>query len=83
MDAISDPIERQAVEGMINHFCQTQCQLFREQHPARLSQFEALAKSKYPPNIQLYLERLSCVHLADLVIEPRDWIVHLVLSSYI
>ena len=81
LDAISDPVERQAVEGMINHFGQTPCQLFKEPHPARLSPLEALSKSKYPPNIHLYLERLSCVYLADLVVEPRDYIVHLAIPN--
>ena len=81
LDAISDPVERQAVEGMINHFGQTPCQLFKEPHPARLSQSEALSKSKYPASIQLYLDRLSCVHLADLAVEPRDWIVRLAIPN--
>ena len=81
LDAITDPIERQAVEGMINHFGQTPCQLFKEPHPVRLSPLEVLSKSKYPPSIHLYLERLSCVYLADLVVDPRDYIVHLAIPN--
>ncbi|XP_046650912.1 neurobeachin-like protein 1 isoform X2 [Daphnia pulicaria] len=77
LDAISDPVERQAVEGMINHFGQTPCQLFKEPHPMRLSQSEALAKSKYPPSIELFFDGLSCVHIADLTVETRDSIVYL------
>lgn len=77
LDAILDPVERQAVEGMINHFGQTPCQLFKEPHPTRLSQSEALLKSRYPPPIHLAFSRLSCVHLADLTVEPRDYIVYL------
>ena len=65
------------MEGMINHFGQTPCQLFKEPHPIRLSQSEALAKSKYPPAVQLFFDGLSCVHIADLTVESRDWIVHL------
>lgn len=81
LDAISDPVERQAVEGMINHFGQTPCQLFKESHPMRLSQSEALAKSKFPPSVNLYFESLSCVHIADLTVEPRDWIVLLTIPN--
>ncbi|KAI9560727.1 putative neurobeachin-like protein 1-like isoform X3 [Daphnia sinensis] len=77
LDSISDPVERQAVEGMINHFGQTPCQLFKEPHPMRLSQSEALAKSKYPPSMELFFDGLSCVHIADLTVEPRDSIVYL------
>ena len=77
LDAISDPVERQAVEGMINHFGQTPCQLFKEPHPMRLSRTEALSKSKYPPSIELFFDGLSCVHIADLTVESRDSIVYL------
>lgn len=62
---------------MINHFGQTPCQLFKEPHPMRLSQSEALAKSKYPPAVHLFFDGLSSVHIADLTVETRDWIVHL------
>ncbi|XP_038073345.1 neurobeachin-like protein 1 isoform X2 [Patiria miniata] len=37
LDAIKDPLEREAVEGMINNFGQTPCQLLKEPHPKRLS----------------------------------------------
>lgn len=43
----------------------------------RLSQSEALSKSKYPPAVHLQFQGLSCVYIADLAVEPRDWIVHL------
>ncbi|CAH1788242.1 unnamed protein product [Owenia fusiformis] len=36
LDAISNPIERKALEGMINNFGQTPCQLLKEPHPKRL-----------------------------------------------
>ena len=35
LDAISDPIERSAIEGMINNFGVTPCQLLKEPHPSR------------------------------------------------
>eukprot|EP00057_Strongylocentrotus_purpuratus_P026068 XP_011680542.1 PREDICTED: neurobeachin-like protein 1 isoform X2 [Strongylocentrotus purpuratus] len=35
LDAIKDDIQRQAVEGMINNFGQTPCQLLKEPHPQR------------------------------------------------
>ncbi|XP_055341493.1 neurobeachin-like protein 1 [Paramacrobiotus metropolitanus] len=41
LDAIVDPLERQATEGMINNFGQTPCQLLREPHPRRLTLEEA------------------------------------------
>ncbi|XP_074640856.1 neurobeachin-like protein 1 isoform X2 [Tubulanus polymorphus] len=45
LDAIVDPLERKAVEGMINNFGQTPCQLLKEPHPKRLTIKEKLAKS--------------------------------------
>lgn len=36
LDAISDPGEREAIEGMINNFGQTPCQLLKDPHPQRL-----------------------------------------------
>ncbi|XP_075685908.1 neurobeachin-like protein 1 isoform X3 [Rhinoderma darwinii] len=44
LDAIADEKERKAIEGMINNFGQTPCQLLKEPHPARLSAEEALLK---------------------------------------
>ncbi|XP_058471810.1 neurobeachin-like protein 1 isoform X2 [Solea solea] len=38
LDSITDEKERKAVEGMINNFGQTPCQLLKEPHPVRLSQ---------------------------------------------
>ena len=37
LDAITDPAEREALEGMIQNFGQVPCQLLREPHPARIS----------------------------------------------
>jgi len=44
LDAIVDPIEREAVEGMINNFGQTPSQLLKEPHPQRLPLDKALEK---------------------------------------
>jgi len=37
LDAITDPAEREALEGMIQNFGQVPCQLLREPHPTRMS----------------------------------------------
>ncbi len=37
LDAITDPAEREAVEGMINNFGQTPCQLLKDPHPRRMT----------------------------------------------
>lgn len=44
LDAIADEKERKAIEGMINNFGQTPCQLLREPHPTRLSAEDVLLK---------------------------------------
>ena len=37
LDAIKNSEEREALEGMINNFGQTPCQLLKEPHPKRLT----------------------------------------------
>ncbi|PNJ73510.1 NBEAL1 isoform 1, partial [Pongo abelii] len=44
LDALTDEKERKALEGMINNFGQTPCQLLKEPHPPRLSAEEAVQK---------------------------------------
>ncbi|XP_069082133.1 neurobeachin-like protein 1 isoform X2 [Pleurodeles waltl] len=44
LDAIADEKERKALEGMINNFGQTPCQLLKEPHPVRLSTEEAVQR---------------------------------------
>ncbi|XP_072228514.1 neurobeachin-like protein 1 isoform X2 [Leuresthes tenuis] len=62
LDAITDEKERKAVEGMINNFGQTPCQLLKEPHPVRLSQ-EEVEKRK----AQLDSSPLNMFeHLSDL-----------------
>lgn len=68
LDAITNPVEREAVEGMINNFGQTPSQLMKEPHPSRLSLQDALAKmlkSDKKPDITLFLSKLSpiCVEV--------------------
>ncbi|CAL8087269.1 unnamed protein product [Calicophoron daubneyi] len=42
LDNIPDPLEREAVEGMINNFGQTPCQLLKKPHPRRMTYKEWL-----------------------------------------
>uniref|UniRef100_A0A8C2NAX6 Neurobeachin like 1 n=1 Tax=Capra hircus TaxID=9925 RepID=A0A8C2NAX6_CAPHI len=44
LDALTDEKERKALEGMINNFGQTPCQLLKEPHPSRLSAEEVVQK---------------------------------------
>ena len=44
LDAITDPAEREALEGMIQNFGQVPCQLLKEPHPARISFSDYRAK---------------------------------------
>ncbi|XP_037379777.1 neurobeachin-like protein 1 isoform X1 [Talpa occidentalis] len=44
LDALTDEKERKALEGMINNFGQTPCQLLKDPHPPRLSAEEASQK---------------------------------------
>lgn len=41
LDAITDPADREATEGMINNFGQTPSQLLTQPHPQRMSADEA------------------------------------------
>ena len=45
LDAITDPAERKATEGMINNFGQTPAQLLTQPHPQRMST-EKAAKAR-------------------------------------
>ncbi|XP_059473157.1 neurobeachin-like protein 1 isoform X2 [Neocloeon triangulifer] len=77
LDAIADPFEREAVEGMINNFGQTPSQLMREPHPQRLSLSDALLRQikgeLRKPDLTAHLDKLrSC---AVDVATDRDPIV--------
>ncbi|KAK3582874.1 hypothetical protein CHS0354_012486 [Potamilus streckersoni] len=45
LDAIQNPVERKALEGMINNFGQTPCRLLKEPHPQRMSFEEVVTKA--------------------------------------
>ncbi|XP_069107826.1 neurobeachin-like protein 1 isoform X1 [Argopecten irradians] len=62
LDAIKDERERKALEGMINNFGQTPCQLLKEPHPRRMSFDEMVAKSiklDKALNVFLFLNQLK------------------------
>ncbi|CAI9726854.1 1 isoform X1 [Octopus vulgaris] len=62
LDAVKDLTERKALEGMINNFGQTPCQLLKELHPKRLS-FEEVSsranKSEKPLSILNFINQLK------------------------
>ncbi|XP_042326371.1 neurobeachin-like protein 1 isoform X2 [Sceloporus undulatus] len=62
LDALTDEKERKALEGMINNFGQTPCQLLKEPHPARLSAEEVLQRQTKSENSTLNLFQ----HLPEL-----------------
>lgn len=45
LDAIQDPKERTSIEGMINNFGQTPCQLLKDAHPRRMTFDEVVARA--------------------------------------
>nr|XP_037273796.1 LOW QUALITY PROTEIN: neurobeachin-like protein 1 [Rhipicephalus microplus] len=63
LDAIKDPVQREATEGIINNFGQTPCQLLKEPHPRRLSYEGAMLRmtksDTKPPNLFLFLQNLK------------------------
>ncbi|XP_050525286.1 neurobeachin-like protein 2 [Daktulosphaira vitifoliae] len=67
LDAISDPIEREALEGMINNFGQTPSQLLREPHPSRLPLDKALERmmksDSKKPDLTMMLKELSTFYV--------------------
>ncbi|XP_077175319.1 neurobeachin-like protein 1 isoform X2 [Paroedura picta] len=62
LDALTDEKERKALEGMINNFGQTPCQLLKEPHPVRLSAEEVVQKQSGSDNSSLNLFQ----HLPEL-----------------
>ncbi|XP_055373526.1 neurobeachin-like protein 1 isoform X2 [Condylostylus longicornis] len=79
LDKIKNPIEREAIEGMINNFGQIPSQLLREPHPRRLNQEETLNKLlKYElkkPDITQFLDRTFKFYCD--ISTPKDPIVYL------
>ncbi|XP_017126991.1 neurobeachin-like protein 1 isoform X3 [Drosophila elegans] len=79
LDKITNPVEREAVEGMINNFGQVPSQLLREPHPRRLTQDETALKL-----VRAELRRPDLTQFLDKVVQydcelstPKDPIVYL------
>ncbi|XP_064646322.1 neurobeachin-like protein 1 isoform X2 [Lineus longissimus] len=74
LDAISDPVERKALEGMINNFGQTPCQLLREPHPKRLAFEDTInkaTKTDKPLSVLNFLDQLKAYFVeASYVNDP-------------
>ncbi|KAL5292423.1 NBEAL1 family protein [Megaselia abdita] len=79
LDKIKNPVEREAVEGMINNFGQIPSQLLREPHPRRLSQEETVAKllrfELKRPDLTQFLDRV--VQINCELSNPKDPLVFL------
>ncbi|XP_068150111.1 LOW QUALITY PROTEIN: neurobeachin-like protein 1 [Drosophila tropicalis] len=79
LDKITNAVEREAVEGMINNFGQVPSQLLREPHPRRLTQDESALKL-----VRAELRRPDLTQFLDKVVQyycelstPKDPIVFL------
>uniref|UniRef100_A0A0K8W1H1 Neurobeachin-like protein 1 n=1 Tax=Bactrocera latifrons TaxID=174628 RepID=A0A0K8W1H1_BACLA len=79
LDKITNPVEREAVEGMINNFGQVPSQLLREPHPRRLTQEETALKL-----VRAELKRPDLTQFLDKIVQyycelstPKDPIVFL------
>ncbi|XP_029462161.1 neurobeachin-like protein 1 isoform X2 [Rhinatrema bivittatum] len=68
LDSIADEKERKALEGIINNFGQTPCQLLTEPHPARLSIDEITQRQAKvdPSNLFLHLPELNCFFIEGI-----------------
>ncbi|XP_075228167.1 neurobeachin-like protein 1 [Lycorma delicatula] len=77
LDAITNSVEREAVEGMINYFGQTPSQLLKEPHPPRLSHAEATARllksDCRKPDITHFLDKLTTFPIE--VLNEKDPVV--------
>jgi len=73
LDAITNPVEREAVEGMINNFGQTPSQLLKEPHPQRLFLEDAVTKmlksELKKADFTLFLDNLR-----PIPVEVRSWL---------
>ncbi|KAL9909105.1 neurobeachin-like protein 1 isoform 2-T2 [Glossina fuscipes fuscipes] len=79
LDKITKPVEREAVEGMINNFGQVPSQLMREPHPRRLTQEETAVKllrgELKRPDLTQFLDKI--VQYYCEISTPKDPIVYL------
>ena len=81
LDAIEDPEEREAVEGMINNFGQTPCQLLKESHPKRFTREESVSlssktKKRIVPTLMATIPDWK-PYLLDLGISDKDPVVYI------
>lgn len=63
LDKITNPIEREAVEGMINNFGQIPSQLLREAHPRRATKEETIFKL-----LKFELKKPDLTHFLDRIV---------------
>lgn len=70
LDALKSAVEREAMEGMINNFGQTPCQLLREPHPQRLPLSES-GPRQLRPDLTQHLDKIRPFTIMELTTD-RD-----------
>ena len=60
MDSISNSADREAIEGIINNFGQTPCQLLTKPHPVRKTTAEVAQGTNKAPRVLDRLEEVNC-----------------------
>ncbi len=60
LDSITNENDRVAIEGIINNFGQTPCQLLTKPHPVRKSAAEVAQGSRRAPRVLDKLEEVNC-----------------------
>ncbi|XP_053386541.1 neurobeachin-like protein 1 [Mercenaria mercenaria] len=98
LDAVKDANERKALEGMINNFGQTPCQLLKDPHPRRMNFDEVVAKAMktdkhlsvyyFLDQLKVYFVELSSeadplVYIAVPRSQPRSIIQHGMLDTLV
>ncbi|XP_060579246.1 neurobeachin-like protein 1, partial [Ruditapes philippinarum] len=98
LDAVKDVNERKALEGMINNFGQTPCQLLKDPHPKRLTFDEVVSKAmktdkhlsifQFLEQIKVYFVEVSSetdplVYIAVPRSQPRSIIQHGMLDTMV
>ena len=66
LDNITDPVERKAIEGMINNFGQTPRQLLRDPHPRRMTFDDMVSKAvkvDKPLSVLLFSNQLKAFYV--------------------
>ncbi|KAL4217498.1 Neurobeachin-like protein 1 [Mactra antiquata] len=98
LDAVKNENERKALEGMINNFGQTPCQLLKDPHPKRLTFDEMVSKSlktdkrlsifSFLEQLKVYFVEVSSetdplVYIAVPRSQPRSIIQHGMLDTMV